>query len=727
MAYGLKYVGSYDTFNNDECMIEIYQKDYTDNVFPIELADEPVIQTYQTNEVYTPISGCSLSLKISNAGNISFLDFYGEDDNFIKIKHYKNGNLTFEGFLVLDNCQELMVDYRHELDLTFTDNLGLLKDVLFNATNFQTNYVYEPAGFALGAPNGVILSDNSYVPEIGIPFTITGTTFNGTFTPVSIVAGSGFYTITVAETVTTHSAEFGFLSVVKDFDFYEFNNLLSIIQGCLINTGLQLNTTIYTGLFEQSHAVEISFLQQTYINTQMFLQNDTFDNCWDVLTKILSRFGLTLFQSNGQWVIIRFNEIRYGSIDGFIYDSNFTLIGTDTFNSEVNFGFEQLSYPINISAVKRITRPYKFVKDTFNYQQPKYLLKNYDLMETGLFLRTYTTGSGVDLKTYYEYVAVGWTAWFGAGASPGVFIRIVYDYLENEIDRCLVIKGDSGDTARAVVGTPFEVSATDIIELSFSFTVNINIAGPVTNIVALRITDGTTNNYADEDTSVNWKSTIGWNYQFSFGYDADITQNVKIRTGQIPFDSLFYVYLPTCRPNGSSTDETEIRDIRLTYIPSIALSTKVIGHTHTQTQDFDIKNNSSEDILVDDCIRRALRGTLFLSSYTGVLRNLTEKWYRKKISTSEDLKVGEIITFDKLALFRVPRALIEGEFKGVQAISPLAIVNYFPFDSIRFIISSLEIRYRSDTFNCVINEICYNEDNSLLTSEYDFLYIYDTK
>lgn len=727
MAYGLKYIASYDTISGLSGLVEIYQKDYTDIVYPLELSAEPVVQKYQATEASPAISGCSLSLNICNTGTLPITAFYSESDNFFKIKHYLDGQITFEGFLVMDNCQELMVDYRHELNLSFTDNLGLLKDVALDNTDFQTPYVYDSAGFALGAPNGVIISDTNYIVEIGVPFIISGTTFDGTYTPVSIVFGSGFYTVTVAETVTTHAAEFGFLSVIKDMDYYGYNNLLSIIQACLINTGLELNTTVYTRLFEQSHTIENSFLQQTYVNTQMFLGNENFDSCWDVLEKIFNRFNLSLFQHNGMWCIARFNELRYGTINGYVYDFNFNLTGTDIFNSEYLFGFEQPSYPINVSALKAITRPYKYTKDTFNYQQPKYLLKNYDLLKLGMLLRTYTTGSGINLKTYYEYVAIGWTAWFGSGVSPGVFIRIVNDYVGNEIDRCLVIKGDSGDSARAVVGVPFEVSATDRVQLNYTFSVNLNVPGVATNILALMITDGTTTSYADEDTATNWKSGIGWNYQFASGYDADVVQSVEIKTGQIPFDALFYVYLPISRPQGNSNYETVIRDIRITYIPAINLSTKVIGHTHTQTQPPDIKNNNEKTIFIDDSIRRSIVGALFLSGYTGLLRQLTTKWYRYNVSTSERFKLGYITTLDELGLFRTPRATIEGDFKGIQFKSPLGMIMYSPYNSLRFIAGTLELFFKSDAFNCVMYEVGYNESDSLIDNTYNFDYIYDTK
>ena len=80
MAYFVKYRADYDTITGDNCRVEILEKDYTGLILPIELAGEPVVQSYQTDKAKPGIKGCSLTLTMHNTGNLPITDFYSPND-----------------------------------------------------------------------------------------------------------------------------------------------------------------------------------------------------------------------------------------------------------------------------------------------------------------------------------------------------------------------------------------------------------------------------------------------------------------------------------------------------------------------------------------------------------------------------------------------------------------------------------------------------------------------
>ncbi len=641
------------------------------------------------NGVYTPLSytqtganaysvifavGADQPTSVSDAAtitgvyNLSVTAFYSTNDQEFKGRLYWNSQLLFEGFLVQDDSIELMVDYAHEITLSFNDNLGLLKDVPLD-DNIPAFGGY-PAGayFDLVAPtpeNFIYLYNTNFVPAVAVAFTITGhieAAANATWTPTAVTQlGNGNYKVQVADlSFIDMQAWPVIITGSATIDLYDRNTLLNIIRVCLYNTGLELNTHIFANIFEERHDVDRSFLEQTYIDTQTFISGETFMNCYDVLAKILERFNLTLFQSKGVWNIVRWDELRYNDqIPSFVYDSNLAYVSAGVLDTYVSTGYQQPTYP-ELGLTRGITRPYQFVKETFNYQQPKYLLKNFDLQDLGALITSYVDGS----TTVYEYEMTGWHP-SSAGSQPDFFIRVITDTLTgDELERFAVVEGP-GDTATSVVGTPFEVTAGDVIEVNYTFRTTKSQAGPTTVQLGVRLYNGTTTNYADDDPTVNWKTGLGWNFQVPSGGNTNVNQSVTINPGQIPFDGLIYIYIPQATLVGAtSTDETHIKDIRVTYTPFINDSTKIIGHTHLYNHQTTIKNNEDVEISLDDSPRNSIAGTLFYTIFTSLIQSRTRNWYRLT-TPSEERRIGDITTFEQLFWRREPRTKLEGTFYGM--------------------------------------------------------------
>lgn len=733
--YNLKYLAEYDTNAGVTCRVEIYKRDYEGIVYPLELTADPVQQSYSLDEPKPAIKACTLKLNIINAGSTPITDFYSERDDEYKIMHYYNGSVTFVGFLVQDDCSEEMADYRHTLSLSFTDNLGLLKDVALDAN--VPDFGYYPAAaqleyIASGSDrNRVLLFNTDFFPEVSVPFTISGhkdSVTNTTWTPTVVNAiGNVFnnnFRVFVSPTVSTNAAWPVKISGDATINLYNRNTIANVLRVIFYNTGLELITNIYCNVFDEEQDTTYSPLYQTYIDCKTFLNNETFRSCWDVLEWICKRFNLTVFQAGGQWHIVRMDELRYGDVYGFSYNTEFDQIGTCIFNSALTFGFEQDHYP-ETAPTKSIERPFKYVQEKFDYKQPKYILRNNDWLELGPLLRSYSSGGNM----VYEYEAKHWQAG-GFVPNPDFFIRVKKDAAGvSEIERFLVIKGLTGDTARSVVGFPFEVSQDDSLLVEFNYTTTNSQSGSPSAevILALALDTGTGILYADENQNINWKTGLGWNTPVPG--DTNVLQSAKFDTKGVPADGLIYVYLPhmvSWTQPTNALDETHIKDLRVTYRTNINESAKIISHTHQSNQDPEIKNNENEQIYIDDSPRNSLAGTMFRPSIGLVTQDKTRRWFRLT-NPLERVKLGQIITFETLFARRKPRAKIEGNFYGLNNLSLLAKVNYVPYTTLNFVFGLLEIDFRSNSFNCTLYELYETgEVDTDLVSDYEFTYLYST-
>jgi hypothetical protein len=109
-------------------------------------------------------------------------------------------------------------------------------------------------------------------------------------------------------------------------------------------------------------------------------------------------------------------------------------------------------------------------------------------------------------------------------------------------------------------------------------------------------------------------------------------------------------------------------------------STQIIGQTHTDTGVSTIKATSESDLNIDDSPSNAIAGTLFTDAVTNfsytdsvdgentglgsVYFTRTRTWHRDGIS--EALRLGNVITQERLALRYITRLIVEGSFRNLR-------------------------------------------------------------
>ena len=519
-------------------------------------------------------------------------------------------------------------------------------------------------------------------------------------------------------------------------DFYAKDTLARCVHQCLVNTSLELDTYVYANLWEDRMAETDSFLPQTYIDLQTFISGDKFMSCYQVLDYILDRFNLSLFQAQGRWNIVRWDELyRLTTVNGFKYSSAWVLTGTTLLDTPY------LAAPVIAGTTvpdtypeyglrRQIVRPFQFDQETFNYGQIKYLLRNYDLMTLGTLLRSYNSAGNL-IK---EYEATNWTGGWTTNTATR-FIRVVYDSIGNEIERYLTITGATTDSARSVASDAIEVSQGDKLKFSFSFKTNIAQAGPLTIIFAVRLYDGVTTRYIGEVPvgNGNWIPGIGFNYSIASGDNSNTWHSVSIESSQIPYDGLLYCYLATATQNPQNAGkETLYKDIRLEYTPFINDSIKIIGHIHKDIQTdaaaADTKNNEDITINIDDSPKNPIQGTLFMSTYSHLVRDRTSRWHRA--GHTESKRIGEITTKEVLQWRSISRAKLEGSFRGLWQsaipLTPLSIFKYQTLNPARFILGQSEFDYKNNKFRGTLWQLDEPAiDEPAVNDLYTFTYIYE--
>ena len=737
MSYGLKYQSQFSSVtdaNNSsyDYTLQFWFKDFTGSPTSIDGAGVSVVQRSDTDDPVAPIKGQYLDIRLINKGNLPISQFESEDDDGIKVILLDHNNdVRFIGYLLQDDFSEIEVTYGHEITLTASDSLGLLKGVTLDNASVRRKF------YAVRQTNGVnteiyvYVEDIAFYPQPGDTIEIGGGTYTiDTATPqipLTVISSIG-YNWLIVTTTSTGGISYGdeYIFLTGEVNLTERNSLLSMIAVCLAQTNIALVTNVFMNLYEYRQDNTRSCLPQTLISSQTFISGDTYQNCYDALTKILETFKCTLFQANGQWNIVNWFEAKQytdNKIPGFVFDETWSEIGTTVLDNNFVIGpdpqLTRPTYPLS----KRFYRGWKFTKKKLDYEYPRYLLYNSDLLVLGE-LRSQYESNGI---LYQEYIA---RFWENSGSSPAVtrFIRIETDIaLNKEIQRYLVVTGptDFFNVAKAVQSRPIEVRQGDVMKFSFKFRGSQTFAGAWSLTFAVQLYDGTLSNYIDELPVGNedWKTPFGYHFDGT-GLQTNEWREIEMTPKPFPFSGLLYIYFTEFQQSGV---ETHFKDIRFEYISYINDSTKIIGQTHKQEQTGTKKLNQSQDITIDDAPRNAISGALFLPTKTGLVQDLTTYWRYPPDATG--WRLGERSTLQELTWRQRTRLIYEGGFIGNwQNAKPVSLLTMcqLTFDTSKnYAFGLLSIDYKNNRFSGTLWEIHDTEDGEF-NPDYEFKYLYST-
>jgi len=769
MSYGLKYTSQFDSFKPLQgYQVDIFEKDYTGDSTTVLLSGTPVVQEWQEDDPKAPIRGCTLKVSIiTDETGVRLLDFYSEDDAgfYVEFKCTTTDQFLFKGYLLQDDCQEIQVDFNHEIALTFTDMLGTLKNITINeaAVNIGTDHTETGVDFYNPTPvaNNTVCSFDARagVLKAGDTFTLFdgSNTYNLTCFDISYNIALG-WCININEVCPfSGTVTFDFTYTIP-YPLDGYIPLIDVLKLCLKSTLLNLRLKSYIVIFPQGGTIESTW-DDTFIDANTLrVDTNSWMNCYDILEQLMSRFNASLFQADANWAIVRWDEMyRFtedtgATIRGNDYDEDF--IRTGYIDHKVNYFFMDGS-DMETGVMKSIERPFQFVKETFNYEQPIDILKNPNLQELGNFIREYEDGYDDLIK---EYELPYWTE-TGADA----FIRIAYynDITQKNFGeekyRVIVVTGSTANFYNCVKSNEIYLSQGDSFKYIFDWASGVSnpgafrrhvyiefIGGPIPQPVLYLDRYGQWNSVFDYDNLLFFSMPSGDNEQDWHTWD--------ITSAPVPYDGILKVYLFEAN-DSMGTNEFYFRNFNFNIKHYYAGSNNVIGQSHTDSQVVAIKNNDSKDISFDNSPSWYIKGTLYLESLSVGLRDKCTSWGYPLLfpvpvpDRFSFASLGKATTQEGLFTRYKPRAKYEGTYLKIlkgngpyQFLNPLTVfLNALETNKYRFVVGKLAIDYKNANANLTLYELLDAEGNDFedglipnfrfwrQSRIYDFNYLYENK
>lgn len=643
MPYGLKYFAEFNTISSQNLTfrLEISKKNFTGDEQEITLTATGCVQEWQEDNPFAPIKGCTLNIGIINDGTVSLDDFYSEEDDEFYVELIRTDTMMtlFRGYILQDDSQEVVLEYAHEINIVATDNLGTLKDVLLNdaAAKFGNTTTY--TGIDITAEGQSFITDRPEISGLkpGQLFSIDTSLYIGNYTCIGIEFQNPVWIINVGKPLPNFGYQTSDIIIKNPVELNDYVSLLTLVRLCLKSTEISTYLKVATNIYPEGGSIE-RWLDSTIILGSTFQNNDKWDNCYDVLEKIMKRFNATLFQSWGQWYIVRFGELFAGynrtpshfAIIGDQYTNDFAYL--TTFNE--NHLFDINANEVETGLLKSIIRPYKFITETFNYDQQTNLIKNTNLQNVGNLLNQYQVGTLPEYNTVYEYASSDYIPL--APVTTSIFV--VKDQDGKEVERTLSLKGQPTVSwwylappgiyyyPAAIKTNEIQVSKDTKFSLSFDFRTERILSAFYPTYFYITLFDGTNTYTLRSDLSWQFGTgTVGLFY-INYGTPNNDWQNFSIDV-KIPFDGVLTIYFP--QSDLEYFEETYFRNIKFNISGYIVNGQITIGHSHTETQTAVIKNSLENEIKIDDAPNNLIRGALFIDQTVAGIQQMTNNWVFK--------------------------------------------------------------------------------------------------
>ena len=178
-----------------------------------------------------------------------------------------------------------------------------------------------------------------------------------------------------------------------------FNRIsqLEAIRNCLDKLSLGLDIRVGINIFEDAHDQDLdgssipqkSVLEQTYVDTQTYINEGGIDSCYTVLMKNLKSYAARIFQYEGKWWIVSQldTDTAYNYVD---YDFEGTYSANGSYDPVLNW--RSASESTRVVSINRdnnlsISRPYGKINYIYHLYRRDNLLQ-YGNFERDLYLGT---------------------------------------------------------------------------------------------------------------------------------------------------------------------------------------------------------------------------------------------------------------------------------------------------------------------------------------------------
>jgi hypothetical protein len=419
-------------------------------------------------------------------------------------------------------------------------------------------------------------------------------------------------------------------------------SIIQYIAWCLQKTGLNLPINVVHNVKEQNDSTRIMY-------ESCFLEAKTFEDqpnvsvdSYQALTSILSN-DATLSQENGEWWIIRIDELQADSSinNRFAFDAS--SLGTEPWNkTQVIDPVPEILYFTNKTTFVKAQGLVKNVKLTFPYESPLEAIDNIDF-DRGTFNGVINHGPG-----WEAYIPDDWTQRKGYGTlsvTPN-FSAYIAKRMDNgyEKERYLVLTSPPSNAPNnRLESNPVPIGDKDKFNISvdFRWAENRTLNASATFIVMMIRLIGDDGTFWSVDPAGKWWQAGSANFSDQFrtiqhtwdGQDDEskdwITKSVM--TDPAPTAGDLYVDLYTMNQLSDSYDNVSVYYSNLQFEYQAYINgtyQKYRSQYHKVSGTAGTKKVYEETVSISDSPRKLFKGALF--RYNGSKYVLADLFYDGK-------------------------------------------------------------------------------------------------
>jgi len=695
-----------------------------------------------SEDVFTTIRATQLTIRVLSSLSLGVSNFSSGSAQRWSVDAYLNNDITklvFKGFLVMADLSEAFMSHPHEIVLVANDGIGLLKDIPLtdfdgnNPTGY--NRIADYLAWAL-SKTGLSLQLNT-VFNIRHGFGVVPIAYANfsTIAGGTIFFPTAFYTqlyegaiFTVACTGANNGATFTVLTN---------------------NSGASLQVS--PSPVNQSGVIDAVFTDITHghLFDKIFLDAKTFEdkvgtsiNCYEVIQKILGEEA-ELFQRNGQWWILRINELETGPLYVSTFDDEGVFIeNLATADYDKDIGKD--GYVIFFSdegTVVSIDMSHKEVKLIFNYETPLEIPCNID------FERGDVIDDSDPLVKTYEIDCWTFAKYSGVSVNPETFpapdtVAYINRTFVNDYEKTRFIVLPLSAAQHVLFSEHILIGEDDKFEISidFKWAADKSGGGVLTKNIFEVILWGEDDTKWFLDTDGVWyESDATWttnHKQIQLQWIPDDVNEQEWRTvsvscEQVPVSGKLYIALHANQSGGSSIDDTDVHfmNLQFDYIPFINGSyKKYTGQSHTVEQAINNKVKRETQVYISDSPKKLFKGALAYHDGTDYV--LTKLFYDGAVNTypassSHQSPYGQIQSFDVWNQFRKEMRIFQAQCQGLDSgsedtLNRVDMINFLH----KFILRDANLHTNSRRFTMLSNSIFWNnaEWDGVLREVYNEIY-----
>lgn len=482
------------------------------------------------------------------------------------------------------------------------------------------------------------------------------------------------------------------------------------IANALYRTRLDLDFVTFINMYPESTLERDSvvpasydwdafFFSQIYATTFLKGPRD-FDDCYQVLSKIMQSFGCTLFQARGKWYIVQTNDRIANVLDGTIRDYTGAATGIAmNQNFAISVGLNEITKLINADALVSIEKPFKEVAIKHKFDVPPTYFRNFDLLDLAAdaysgVAPAYWTAAPSNLATFYGYINQG-EVFVDLEAVTGAEIR-----------RGMKLQGKANTRAGgAKRSSLYPINGGDKITLSYS--VKFNIPYFRFNhqwVYVLFVSESGQQFYLDLDGK--WYiafRTVG--YAYHRDEDRRFWKDYSITSFGVPGNGTVSIILTgdnTVLIDGAIYD-VFYKDLEFSISTSFNEMTDVDGYEQKSDTSANLKNKFDAEIFIANAPNISTQGSLLRSNFI----NATN--WKYKGGGSPIMPFAKYITRAYWRTMWRNFMRIEGRlydlYQGSRLLSPLNSIEFTEVEDKEFMLTTLQMDLRQETSEFTMIEL----------------------